>query len=61
MIKKYLVNYTWFNGSEWEHANLSTEITIEESELENWKKNFAGIKDNYDQIYIDSVTEIKDE
>lgn len=61
MIKRYLVKYTWYNGSEWDHAHLSTEITIEESELENWKKKFAGIQDNWDEIFIDSITEIKDE
>lgn len=61
MVKKYLVKYTLYNGSEWNHAHLSTEITIEESELENWKNNFAGVKDNWDEIFIDSVTEIKDE
>lgn len=57
MIKTYLVKYTRYDGSEWRHEDLEEEITIEESELKNWIKSFAGVQDNYDEIVIDVIAE----
>lgn len=60
MKKTYVVKYTLYDGSEWNHENLEYEIDIEESELKNWAKSFAGVKDNWDEIFIDAIYE-KDE